>query len=340
MSQSRSLKMTLLLFCLMVATIIYLSAMVFQAEALSPTPPPDITPSPTPSGARLTYTANGRPSIMYSDQKPIYQLYFADAMDTPLTDDDGYYLNPAWSPDGKHLAYTFRELVNTAFYIEVMDADGTNRRRLTEDGRESTPVWSHDGTQIAFIALRETGTGIFVMNADGTDAKLLRGELDARSLDWSPDGKQFLFTSAHDAVERLYLMDADGENMHLLFPENVSAEYSGVWSPDGSRIAYISDNQIFLTPGEGQPGEKLALNGWVVDSLETFNITDLAWSPDGKQIAFIAYSRELQMMVSTPVPLDRVGPQLMIVDVATGATNLITYGFNNANPDWKPAPIG
>ena len=85
---------------------------------------------------------------------------------------------PSWSPDGSRIAYAAVrnvnrvDLWNANLDIFVMNADGTNPVRLTEEARFNwLPSWSPDGKRIAFVRATHddiTDCDIYVMNADGT----------------------------------------------------------------------------------------------------------------------------------------------------------------------------
>jgi TolB protein len=269
---------------------------------------------------------------MYSDQYGIFQLYYSTDLDAPLTNREGHATDPAWSPDGTRIAYTYSELSGSLAYIEVMNANGSHRERLTDSGTSSNPVWSPDGTQIAFIS-NDKGW-VYVMNSDGSNERMLRDDVDATSLAWSPDGTQFAVTSNY----HIYLMNADGSNLHPLLDPSEPG-WDAAWSPDGSTIAYVMLDGIYLTEDEGQTSRRLELTGDMTYFLHDGDSVDmLAWSPDGSQIAFTIYATALEIAISTPIPPERVGGQIMSVDVTTGETHLITRGFENIDPDWQPAP--
>jgi TolB protein len=313
------------------------AALLIALPDTQPTAAISFTSTASPTPVVLIFASNGRASEMYSDQYGIFQLYYSTDLDAPLTDREGHATTPAWSPDGTRIAYTYSDLDWSHTYIEVMDLDGSNRERLTDSGTDSNPVWSPDDSQLAFLSQRDNAYEegwVYIMNSDGSEARLIRDDVRASSRAWSPDGTKMLITS----VDRVYLMNADGSNLHPLL-ETSKANWDAVWSPDGSTIAYIIDNGIYLTDNEGRTSRYLELTGsWVYFLRDGFSAGGLAWSWDGSRIAFSVSAGYLETAISTPVPPERVGWQIMTADVVTGEVDLITAGFENIDPDWHPAP--
>ena len=100
---------------------------------------------------------------------------------------------PAWSPDGRKLAFVSRRDGNSEIY--VINADGSGQENLTQHpARDSHPSWSRDGRKLAFVSRRDGNSEIYVMNADGSG---LRNVTRAPSNDlgpaWSPDGGAIAF---------------------------------------------------------------------------------------------------------------------------------------------------
>ena len=97
---------------------------------------------------------------------------------------------PAWSPDGRKIAFASERDGNSEVY--VMNADGSGQRNLTRNpALDGDPAWSPDGRNIAFRSTRDGNTEIYVMNADGSGQRNLSHNPKAfdGSLAWSPAQK-------------------------------------------------------------------------------------------------------------------------------------------------------
>lgn len=92
-------------------------------------------------------------------------LYIVD-LDTGLFSALGNNLtnvyDPAWSPDGKWIAYAARDGDTTRLW--VMHPDGTGQQQIVSDGRNRGPAWSPDGTQLAFVRQQGAGFGLFFVD--------------------------------------------------------------------------------------------------------------------------------------------------------------------------------
>ena len=193
-----------------------------------------------------------------------------------------------WSREGlaayhkSQIAFTSTRDGNAEIY--VMDPDGKNQNRLTDNPAEDwDPSWSPDGQRIAFHSNRDGwNVQIYVMNSNGNNTvKLTDGMFDI-SPSWSPDGEKIVFSSSKigEGTE-IYLIDADGGNpLRLTNPPEGNWEPS--WSPDGQRIVFVSrrdgNGEIYVMNSDGTNQKRLTDSpGYEREP---------AWSPDGEKIAF------------------------------------------------------
>ena len=200
--------------------------------------------------------------------------------------------------------------------ICVMDGDGGNEVRLTEDpARDEGPSWSPDGTRIVFYR----GHHIYVMDSDGQNLMELTGPLGGTDPAWSPDGAKIAFTRFKALKNQIWVMDADGGNEVQLtqWGEN----YNPAWSPDGRRIAFVSERrhggpEIYVMDSDGSNQVRLT------HDLEEKD--NPSWSPDGQWIAYDSYrSRVYQIFV---VKTD-----------GSGLTRRLTHRRpHNWKPAWSP----
>ena len=169
--------------------------------------------------------------------------------------------------------------VDEVRYIEVVRADGTGRRKLTQGESAS---WAPDGSRIAFAAYREdTGSrDLFVRRADGTQqTRLTRTPDDERSADWSPDGQLLAFTGDRNGALEVRVVAPDGTGERTISP---GAHLS--WSPDGSRLASVRGPEIWVTRLDGSSRVSVARLQEEVQGQPT---EWPVWSPDSSRLAYI-----------------------------------------------------
>jgi TolB protein len=131
-------------------------------------------------------------------------------------------LFPAWSPNGRKIAYERYPSGSIDSDIYVMNARGKVRKRLTDNSvSDSSPVWSPDGSKIAFSG-NPIGPGIHVMNANGTDVKYL---LNADYPAWSPNGKRIAFVTRDEVAA----VNPDGSGFTFL---SQNSNLVGIIGPD------------------------------------------------------------------------------------------------------------
>ncbi len=133
----------------------------------------------------------------------------------PVLVDSGVNLDPALSPDRTRIAFSSNRRSREGNYdLYVMDADGSNIRRLTTArGVDSHPAWTPDGARLVFTSTRNGVPQIYIMPADSADAEphpLTTSAGGNQDPVVSPDGRTIAFVSIRDGAPRIYRMALDG----------------------------------------------------------------------------------------------------------------------------------
>jgi Tol biopolymer transport system component len=145
----------------------------------------------------------------------------------------------ALSPDGRRVALARQQCapwpcddVENPTEIFVLDVRTGAVRRLTRNQRyDGEPTWSPDGRTILFS--REQG--LYTMSPDGRGLRRLGGRAGASNARWSPDGRAIVFDDFRD----LFLLDVRTRRVTRL-TRNPGPDHMASWSPDGTRLAYLS----------------------------------------------------------------------------------------------------
>jgi hypothetical protein len=164
---------------------------------------------------------------------------------------DAYDTQPAWSPDGRTIAFTRVTFGRTAvsYAVRAVGPDGSGLRTLAAEA--SGAAWSPDGTRLAYASVRDRNgetcfdacffnAELYVSAADGTGAqRLTRTTAIEEGPSWSPDGTRLAFASSRHHprgnASEVWTVDADGR-----CPTQVTwgpgAAGSPDWRPGGSDV--------------------------------------------------------------------------------------------------------
>jgi len=236
-------------------------------------------PNWSPDGKRIVFAgATARPGAWSA----IYVINIDGTGLSKLTEPPSYgerlgVGRPVWSPDGTKIAFEAR-VDDRASDIYVMDADGSNIRRLTDHWAvDRRPAWSPDGRYIVFDTERAGSREIYIMESHGNNKTNLTERTHDANPVWSPDGQYIAFVSFRDGNGEVYRMRTEGSEQ-INLTKNPADDVDIGWTSD-RRIVFASDRdgdyEIYIMEADGTRITQLTSN--------SVNDRFPAWS--AKQIA-------------------------------------------------------
>jgi Tol biopolymer transport system component/DNA-binding winged helix-turn-helix (wHTH) protein len=270
-----------------------------QPVQVTTAPGVDICGSFSPDGNSFVYSSN---------RSGWFEIYVrparSGAAQSQVTSDGKQNVEPAWSPDGRWIAY--RSVAQHGIWL--VPAAGGVPKRLTAFG--SSPAWSPDSKQIAFRSLEPyslawfdfPGVGestIWTVAADGSQLRRITSAGNPRGQHalpgWSRDGKRVAF-SALGALPSLWTVDASSGELKALTPDTERYFAGMVFAPDGVGFysVGISKGGNFGVYHFRRPGEK------PVELYSTRNDVPmgLALTPDGRRLLFSRIANVSQLWVT------------------------------------------
>jgi hypothetical protein len=179
--------------------------------------------------ARTAAIMPGGTTIAYDAQRGDFRIYFLDFYSTVLPVEI-LGEQPAWSADGNRLAI---RACRPDCGLWLVNRDGSNPQRLTDDASDSMPAWSPDGETIAFS--RGRPTNLFVVEVESGTVEQLTDTFGQDSLPaWTPDSRQIVFRTTRDGPWQIFIMNADGSDQKLIID---NARVSDDWAFDRMSVA-------------------------------------------------------------------------------------------------------
>jgi Tol biopolymer transport system component len=305
-------------------------------------------PAWSPAGGAIAFTRNARIYLMRPDGSRKRSLGVGDEAD--------------WSPTGRRIVFSV-DRPNGKGDLYIMDADGSNRRQLTNTrADDSRPAWSPGGGKIAFqrensvwlmdrdgtnrqrlarnaaaptwspdgslLAFARRGA-IYVMRRDGNGVtRILTPEFD-RDVAPSPDGAKIAFTSERPFSQSgVYVADADGTNEVF-----VHTGSSPAWSPDSAQLVLADSDGLYVVDADGTDPTKLPAPELGGSALRF--VTDPGWRPGAGAVTFVAsetgecpevYTMELDGTPVTQVTAADCAPQVGGYDWAADGGSIVLAG--------------
>jgi dipeptidyl aminopeptidase/acylaminoacyl peptidase len=251
-------------------------------------------PTISPDGNRVAYTVTRYDVEANRGNSDIWVVPFAGGEAVRMTSSPGTDAQPAWSPDGKWLAFVSTR-GGSGPQIYLLPANGGEAKPLTSvAGGASSPAWSRDGSQILFISEvwpegDEQATRLKELAEGPTGAKVY-DELMYRHWDVWEDGLR----------SHVFLVDAvTGESKDLTPgpydtpPISLGGFQDFDLSPDGSELAFVRNTDVPTAVGTGNDIWLVSTGGGEPRLLTESDANDTApqYSPDGRYLAYTAMER-------------------------------------------------
>jgi TolB protein len=203
-------------------------------------------------------------------------------------------ISPAWSPDGKQLAYVSFESQKAVVYTQ--DASSGARRAIANfRGSNSAPAWSPDGQTLAVTLSRDTGSQLYLMaSTGGTPRRLTTSSAIDTEPAFAPDGRGLYFVSDRGGGPQIYRTSLNGGSVERI-TFGGAYNISPAISPDGRTLAYISRQ------GGGYRLYTLDLTG----SAQPVALTDTnddespSFAPNGRLIIYASRAQGRDVLMTT-----------------------------------------
>ena len=251
-----------------------------------------------------------------SGNKEIYSCDFDGYNRQQITRNHSITLFPAWSSNGRYLAYTSYKGGKPDLYIKNLAE--MQETAVTRPGINITPAWVPGKFELAATMSFSGDQEIYLLTGTGKIIKrLTRMRGSDVSPTWAPDGRKLAFVSNRAGTPQVYIKDLEtGRTRRLTFEGNYNTQPS--WSPAGDKIAYTGMvdglHNIFVIDVNGDTPVQL--------THEAGDNESASWSPDGSLIVFSS---------------TREGPSRIYVMTAYGTDQrrlLVTAG-EQMNPKWS-----
>jgi TolB protein len=228
-------------------------------------------------------------------------------------------ISPAWSPDGKSLAYVSFEKQKAVVYVQDTST-GARREVANFRGSNSAPAWSPDGQTLAVTLSRENGSQLYLIDRSGANVRRLTtsNAIDTEPK-FAPDGRGIYFVSDRGGGPQIYRTSVGGGNVErVTFSGNYNI--SPAISPDGRTLAYISRQEgafrLYTLDLSSNGAQPVALTDSNDDESPSF-------APNGKLLIYASRAGGRGVLMTTTLD-------------GKIKARLVSANVDVREPDWGP----
>jgi TolB protein len=226
-------------------------------------------------------------------------------------------ISPAWSPNGKELAYVSFESQKAVVWLQDV-ASGQRRMLANFRGSNSAPAWSPDGRDLALTLSRDAVAQLYLMSRDGGPPRRITNSsaIDTEPV-FTPDGRQIFFVSDRGGGPQIYRMPAAGGNAERV-TFGGSYNISPTISPDGRMLAYITRQgaAFKVMVQELAGGTAAAITDTTEDESPSF-------APNGRLLVYASRAQGRDVLMTTTLD-------------GKIKSRLLTTGADMREPAWGP----
>ncbi|WP_440951637.1 hypothetical protein [Methanococcoides sp. FTZ1] len=221
--------------------------------------------------------------IAYSSEQAIWIMNADGSEQKRIYDTISWEGEPSFSADGKFIYFATEHVQPfSSNFISIRVVEIAEKSNSSQVGKSTAdkraPVMSPDGKKIAYLSKAAGNYDIWVMNPDGTgNMQLTDSDADEGAPSWSPDSETLVYSMKGNIWKV-----GTGSNVPVILRNDTFENTHPVFSPDGSKIAFVSDRSgnidLWVMNTDSKGLQQLTFR----NSTQTYP----AWSPAGDKIAF------------------------------------------------------
>jgi TolB protein len=184
----------------------------------------------------------------------------------------------SWAAGGSYFFLYIPSPQDADGRIDVINVASSNKNKYTIKGM--SPVWSANGRHLMFNSDREANRQVYILEPRGSGMTKITSEprgVFGSSAAWSGNGQKISYLARSDRGVDSFQVSITGADKIRLTGYPLSDIGHFKWSPDGLRIAFTADGDLYIINADGKNRRRLTVNGLC---------GDYSWSPDSSKIAF------------------------------------------------------